>query len=44
LSGEEVATYPGTRYLIVSFAEQEPVLRAFNFDGGDPVEEDVRIT
>ena len=44
LSGEEVATYPGTRYLIVSFAEQEPVLRAFNFDGGDPVAEDVRIT
>ncbi len=44
VSGEELATYPGTRYMIVSFAEQEPVLRAFNFDGGDPVEEDVRIT
>jgi proteasome lid subunit RPN8/RPN11 len=44
LSGEEVPAYPGTRYMILSLAEQEPVLRAFIFDGGEPLEEDVRIT
>ena len=44
LSGEEAPIYPGTRYLILSLAEQEPVLRAFTFHGGDPLEEDVRIT
>ncbi len=43
LSGEELPAYPGTRYLILSLAEQDPVLRAFNFDGGEPIEEDVRI-
>jgi proteasome lid subunit RPN8/RPN11 len=35
--------FPGTRYLIVSLAEQEPVLRGFTFEGGQPVEENVRI-
>lgn len=43
ISGEEVPAFPGTRYLILSLAEQEPVLRAFNFDGGEPVEEEVTI-
>ncbi|MGH2692833.1 MAG: Mov34/MPN/PAD-1 family protein [Actinomycetota bacterium] len=44
ISGEEAAAYPGTRYLILSLAEQEPVLRAFNFEGGEPVEEELAIT
>ena len=44
ITGDEVPAYPGTRYLILSLAEQDPVLRAFQFRGGDPVEEDVRIT
>jgi proteasome lid subunit RPN8/RPN11 len=43
ISGEEAPAFPGTRYLILSLAEQEPVLRAFNFEGGEPVEEDVSI-
>jgi proteasome lid subunit RPN8/RPN11 len=43
VTGEEAPAYPGTRYLILSLAEQEPVLRAFNFLGGEPVEEDVTI-
>ena len=43
ITGEEAPTYPDTRYLILSLAEQEPVLRAFNFQGGDPLEEDVII-
>ena len=44
VTGEEAAAYPETRYLILSLAEQEPVLRAFNFEGGDPVEEEVSVT
>jgi proteasome lid subunit RPN8/RPN11 len=44
LTGDQVAAYPGTRYLILSLQHDEPVIRAFRFDGGEPVEEDVRIT
>ena len=44
VSGEDVAAYPGARYVIVSLAGDEPVLRAFRFERGDPVEEEVRIT
>jgi [CysO sulfur-carrier protein]-S-L-cysteine hydrolase len=44
VSGREAAAYPGVRYLILSLAEQEPVLRAFTFRDGEPVEEEVRIT
>lgn len=43
VSGEETPAYPGTRYLILSLAGQEPVLRAFRFEGGEPVEEEVRV-
>ena len=42
-SGELVPTYPGTRYLILSLRDEEPVLRAFRFEDGEPVEEEVRI-
>jgi proteasome lid subunit RPN8/RPN11 len=42
--GEEaVPAYPGVRYLILSLREDEPVLRAFTFERGRPVEEEVRI-
>jgi len=44
ITGEEVPAYPGTLYLILSLAEQEPALRAFNFEGGEPSEEDVTIS
>ena len=44
VSGEEAAAYPGVRYLILSLAEQEPVLRAFTFRDGEPEEEEVRIS
>ncbi|MGH2677539.1 MAG: Mov34/MPN/PAD-1 family protein [Actinomycetota bacterium] len=44
VSGQEAAAYPGVRYLILSLAEQEPVLRAFTFADGEPVEEEVRIS
>jgi proteasome lid subunit RPN8/RPN11 len=44
VSGDETAAYPGVRYLILSLAEQEPVLRAFTFQEGEPVEEEVRIS
>jgi proteasome lid subunit RPN8/RPN11 len=44
VSGEDVPAYPGTRYLILSLAGVEPVLRAFRFEGGDPVEEEVRVS
>ena len=42
-TGESAPIFPETRYLILSLAEQEPVLRGFRFQGGEPVEEDVRI-
>ena len=44
VTGEEAAAYPGVRYVIVSLAEDEPRLRAFTFDDGEPVEEEVRIS
>jgi proteasome lid subunit RPN8/RPN11 len=44
LSGEEVPAYPGTKYLILSLANEQPVLRAYRFQGGEPIEEDGRIT
>ncbi|HEX2024824.1 MAG TPA: M67 family metallopeptidase [Actinomycetota bacterium] len=44
VTGEEVAAYPGVRYVIVSLADGEPTLRAFTFDRGEPVEEEVRIS
>jgi len=42
-SGQLMAWFPGTRYLIASLAEERPVLRAFTFEDGKPVEEEVRI-
>ena len=42
--GEYSVAYPGTRYLIISLMSDEPVARAFTFDGGEPVEEEVRVT
>jgi proteasome lid subunit RPN8/RPN11 len=44
ITDEEAPAYPDTRYLILSLAEEEPVLRAFTFVGGDAVEEELRIT
>jgi proteasome lid subunit RPN8/RPN11 len=44
VTGEEVTAYPGTKYLILSLMEQDPVLRAFHFEDGEPVEESLRIT
>ena len=43
VTGEESAAYPGTKYLILSLAEQDPLVRAFTFLEGVPVEEDVAI-
>lgn len=44
ISGEEVATYPGTAYLILSLRDREkPEVRAFRFEDGSPVEEDVAV-
>jgi proteasome lid subunit RPN8/RPN11 len=43
-TGDLVAAYPGTRYLILSLRDDEPVLRGFRFEGGAPVEEEVRIS
>jgi [CysO sulfur-carrier protein]-S-L-cysteine hydrolase len=44
VTGREAAAYPEVRYLILSLAEQEPVVRAFTFRDGEPVEEEVRIS
>jgi proteasome lid subunit RPN8/RPN11 len=44
VSGQEGPAYPGVRYLILSLAEQEPVVRAFTYEEGEPVEEEVRVT
>jgi proteasome lid subunit RPN8/RPN11 len=45
ISGEEAAAYPGTMYLVLSLQDREnPVVRGFRFEGGDPVEEEVRIS
>ena len=43
-TGEQIAAYPGTRYLILSLADEQPVLRGYRFENGDPLEEDVKIT
>ncbi|HVM12291.1 MAG TPA: M67 family metallopeptidase [Actinomycetota bacterium] len=43
LTGEPVAVYPSTRYLILSLAG-EPELRCFRFARGRAVEEEVRIS
>jgi proteasome lid subunit RPN8/RPN11 len=43
VTGREAPAYPGTKYLILSLMRPEPVLRAFRFEGGEPVEEDVGI-
>ena len=42
-TGEFTPTYPGTRYLLLSLQGDEPVLRGFRFEGGEPMEEEVRI-
>jgi proteasome lid subunit RPN8/RPN11 len=44
VSGEEVPTYPGTSYLILSLAGERPELRSYRFEGGKAEEEEVRIT
>jgi [CysO sulfur-carrier protein]-S-L-cysteine hydrolase len=44
VKGEVVPAYPGIRYVIVSLAGAEPDIRAFRFEGGDPVEEEVGVT
>ena len=42
---EEVVAYPGTAYLILSLEDRaNPVIRAFRFEDGAPVEEEVRIS
>jgi [CysO sulfur-carrier protein]-S-L-cysteine hydrolase len=42
---EEVVAYPGTAYLILSLQHRaNPVIRAFRFEDGAPVEEEVRIS
>lgn len=43
LTGELVPAYPGTRYLIISLREDPPEVRAYRFEDGTPVEEDVTI-
>jgi proteasome lid subunit RPN8/RPN11 len=44
ITGEEVQAYPGTKYMILSLRDPEDLaIRAFRFEGGDPVEEEVRI-
>jgi [CysO sulfur-carrier protein]-S-L-cysteine hydrolase len=44
VSGDEVPAYPGTKYLVLSLKDLEkPIIRAFRFEGSDPVEEEVRI-
>jgi proteasome lid subunit RPN8/RPN11 len=44
VSLEEVPAYPEIRYLILSLKDwNEPVLRGFRFEAGEPVEEEVRI-
>jgi proteasome lid subunit RPN8/RPN11 len=42
-TGKMTPIFPATRYLVLSLAEEEPVLRGFTFRDGEPVEEDVRI-
>jgi len=44
VTGEDAPAYPGTRYLILSLANEEPTLRSFTFDRGEPVEEEVLVS
>jgi proteasome lid subunit RPN8/RPN11 len=45
IDGKRVLRFPGTKFLIVSLQDREdPVIRAFRFEDGEPVEEEVRIT
>jgi [CysO sulfur-carrier protein]-S-L-cysteine hydrolase len=45
VSGEEVLAYPGTAYLILSLEDRgDPVVRAFRFEDGAAVEEEMRIS
>jgi proteasome lid subunit RPN8/RPN11 len=45
LDEEEVPMFPGISYLILSLRDREnPELRAFRFEEGEPVEEEVRIS
>ncbi len=44
-TGRETPMYPDTGYLILSLQDREqPVIRAFRFEDGEPVEQEVRIT
>jgi proteasome lid subunit RPN8/RPN11 len=43
VTGEEAPTYPGVRYLILSLASSDPQLRAFTFQDGEILEEEVSI-
>ncbi|HEX9891475.1 MAG TPA: M67 family metallopeptidase [Actinomycetota bacterium] len=42
VTGRPVPAYPGTRYLILSLGDR-PELRAFRFEDGEPVEEEMTI-
>jgi [CysO sulfur-carrier protein]-S-L-cysteine hydrolase len=43
LSGELIPAYPETRHVIISLRRDPPETRAFRFEDGSPVEEDVTI-
>jgi proteasome lid subunit RPN8/RPN11 len=43
-SGEAAEAYPGTAYLILSLRDRDrPELRAFRFQGREPIEEELRL-
>lgn len=44
ITGEMVPAYPDIRYVIISLRSDPPEVRAYRFEEGRPVEEDVRIT
>jgi [CysO sulfur-carrier protein]-S-L-cysteine hydrolase len=44
VTGRDVPAYPGTKHLILSLMKDEPALRAFRFEEGEPVEEEVTVT
>jgi [CysO sulfur-carrier protein]-S-L-cysteine hydrolase len=44
VEGGQVPRYPGTLYLVLSLQDREhPAMRGFRFEGGEPLEEEVRI-
>lgn len=43
VTGEHTPAYPGTLYVIVSLRDEPPQVRAFSFERGEPVEEEVRV-